>query len=273
VNKSIAVPAQDRVVIPYDGDNLVSFKWTVPAGTAGLTFRLTATVDPENRIDVAHRNNHVITVNRPIIAANHSIPPDTQYESQAPSGFSVANIPSRTSNTSFSWAVWEYENNAFVKRTYGLELNPAAPSIVPDVNSPSRKNTGGTWSMGSGYGFTLAWSTPTRTLSGFTAPPAASHTAVQVASMYFPEFRYSNTVGNFRHLDRNGTNNFRFPANPNAKDNARLHFTPLWFPNGNYQCQGFISDVWTPAGMLSGYYNSNNIKINGSAYDDWYVAR
>jgi hypothetical protein len=89
--------------------------------------------------------------------------------------------------------------------------------------------------------------------------------------MFFPEFKYSNTAGSFRHLDRNGTNNFRFPANRNAKDNARLHFTPLWFPNGSYQCQGFISDVWTPVGMLFGHYNSNIINISGSAYDDWHV--
>jgi len=108
-------------------------------------------------------------------------------------------------------------------------------------------------------------------LAGTTAPPTGSFTAVQSASLYFPEFRFATTNNSFRVLDRNGTNNFRFPTNSHAKDNARLHFTPLYFPNGNYQTQGFLTDIWTPAGMLSGWYNSNTISISGSALDDWYV--
>jgi hypothetical protein len=84
---------------------------------------------------------------------------------------------------------------------------------------------------------------------------------------------YRNTNGNFRSLDMNGINNFRFPVNPNAKDNARLHFTPIWMPDGDYQVQTIISDVWTPAGMLSGYYTTNRVVISGNAYDDWTVGR
>ena len=271
VNKNITIPAKNQVVIPENGNNLVYFKWTVPAGTAGLQFRLTATVDPENRIDVINRNNNVITVNRTIIAANNSTPPDTQFEKKMPSEFSQMSIPIQTSILSNSWAVWEWENGDFIKKTYGLQLGDSTPNIVPDANSPSRKNTSGVWSMGSGYGFTLEWSTPTRTLSGTAAPPTASYTAVQAANLFFPEFKFSNTIGSYRHLDKNGVNSFRFPGNPNAKDNARLHFVPLWFPNGDYQCQGFASDLWTPAGMLSGYYSSNVVKISGSVYDDWYV--
>jgi len=125
--------------------------------------------------------------------------------------------------------------------------------------------------MASGYGFALSWPTPTQTLSGTTSPTAASYTAVQSANLYFPEFKYAMTADNFRVLDKNGTNNFQFPVNPNAKNNGRLHFTPLYYPNGNYQCQGYIYDAWTPAGMMSGYYNSNTMTISGSAYDDWYV--
>jgi hypothetical protein len=272
VNRSVTIPTQNQVVIPHNGDNLVFFKWVVPNGTAGISFRLTAAVDPANRIDMVHRNNLVTTVNRTIIAAVSSNTPDTQYEEKAPSDFSKVAIPTRTSNTSNSWAVWEYTNNAFVRQTYGLELNAFIPSIVPDVNSPSRTYPNGTWAMRSGYGFTLNWQVPTRALSGMTAPPASSHTAVQVASMFFPEFKYSNAPGSYRSLEQTAANAFRFPANPNAKDNTRIHFTPLWYSNGSYICQGFISDTWTPAGMLSGYYNTMNMTITGSALDDWYVA-
>jgi hypothetical protein len=152
-----------------------------------------------------------------------------------------------------------------------LQLNAAAPSITPDINAPSRSFTGGLWRMASGYGFTLSWPTPTQTLTGTAAPPSASYTAVQAADFFFPEFKYGAAVNSFRTLDRNGTNSFHFPANPNAKDSARLHFTPLYYPNGNYQCQGYLYDLWTPAGMLYGFYNSNTMTITGSAFDDWYV--
>ena len=271
VNRSVTVPVRNQVVIPADGNNLVFFRWAVPDGTAGIQFRLTATVDPDNRINVTNRNNHVITVNRTIIAANTSTTPDTQFEARAPSGFSRESIPTRPSATSNSWAIWEWENNAFVRRIYGLELNPLTLRITPDVNSPSRSQSNGVWTMRSGYGFLVDWATPTRTLAGTITPSSTAFTNVQVASIFFPEFRYSNVMGRYRHLDRNGTNNFRLPVNPNATNNARLHFVPLWMPDGDYQCQGFISDVWTPAGMLYGYHSSSIITISGSAYDDWTI--
>lgn len=30
-------------------------------------------------------------------------------------------------------------------------------------------------------------------------------------------------------------------------------------------------DTWTPAGMMYGYYNSNELIIKDSSYDDWYI--
>ena len=90
--------------------------------------------------------------------------------------------------------------------------------------------------------------------------------------MYFPEYKHSMNVNEFRVLDRTAADTFQFPANANAGGNARLHFTPLWFPNGVYRCQAYVADVWTPAGMLSKYYNSSSITIKDSAYDDWYVS-
>jgi hypothetical protein len=255
------------VVIPANGDNLVYFKWTVPSGLNGATLTLRGeairggvAVDTQTLTHGTERRQVSQT-------------PDTQFEKAPPAGFGLVPIPTRTNQTSAQWAEWVYEDGAFVKRTYGLQLNAAAPSITPDVNAPSRSFTGGLWRMASGYGFTLSWLTPTQTLTGTAAPPSASHTAVQAADLFFPEFKYSAAVNSFRTLDRNGANNFHFPANPHAKDNARLHFTPLYYPNGGYQCQGYLYDLWTPAGMLYGFYNSNTMTITGSAFDDWFVGR
>jgi hypothetical protein len=99
------------------------------------------------------------------------------------------------------------------------------------------------------------------------------YTGAQTAYMCFPEFMYSASTGSFRVLDRITANTFSLPANPAAEGNARLHFVPLWFPNTSYIAQGYVADIWTPAGMMSAYRNTAAVKISQSAYDDWYIGR
>lgn len=54
-------------------------------------------------------------------------------------------------------------------------------------------------------------------------------------------------------------------------DYSRVHFTPVWYPDGEYNILVQTS-IWTPKGKLSGYC-FNTILIDGSVYDDWYVTR
>jgi hypothetical protein len=272
ITKSISIPDAKQVIIPYGGDNLVFFRWTVPSSMAGLQFKLVATVDPTGIIAETNKSDNSVTVYRTIDDENNSTTPDTRYEAKMPSDFLNTNPPSRTSYSSLSWAVWEWENGWFKKNTYGLQIDSSStPSIIPDVNAPSRKYANGVWTMGSGYGFTANWNVSLKTASGLLSPNSNTYTAPQVASLYLPEFMYSNSIGEYSSLERNGTNSFNLPINYYAQNSARLHFTPLWFPNGGYICQGLVSDIWTPAGMMYGYYNSNTITITGSAYDDWYI--
>ena len=67
-------------------------------------------------------------------------------------------------------------------------------------------------------------------------------------------------------------NMFSLPPNAKALGNARWHYTPLWFPNGNYTVQARLFDLWTPAGMLD-LYTNDTVTIRDSAYDDWYVGQ
>jgi hypothetical protein len=258
---------KSAVVIPGGGDNLVYFKWMVPSGLNGANLTLKGEVIDGGKVIDTQSFVHG-TERKPV-----SQTPDTVFEKSAPSGFSVTTPPVRTGSGSAQWSEWVYQNNQFVRITYGLNLNTASlPVIVPDVNTPSREQKSGVWYMKSGYGFTENWSIGLQTLSGTTAPTTAMYTNAQMAFMYFPEFRYAMTTGSFRVLDQTATNTFQLPVNPNGK-NARLHFVPLWFPNTNYRVQGYVADVWTPAGMMSGYMLSAPIVINQSAYDDWFLGR
>ena len=125
--------------------------------------------------------------------------------------------------------------------------------------------------MKSGYGYTGNWMIGTKTGSGLLSPLAAAITPAQDARLYFPEFQYSTASRQYRTLDAIGTT-FVLPVNSNA-DNDRLHFVPLWYPDGDYTVQGYAGDLWTPAGMMSEYIASAPITIRESAYDDWYVGQ
>lgn len=258
---------KSAVVIPANGDNLVYFRWTVPSDLNGANVTLKAEVIDSGKVTDTKSFVHG-TEKKPV-----SQTPDTMFEKSAPSGFSIITPPARTGSGSAQWSEWVYEGGTLVRKTYGLTLGTASlPVIVPDMNSPSREYKNGSWTMKSGYGFTANLSIGLQALSGTAAPATAMYTNSQMAFMYFPEFKYGTAVGSFRVLDRTATNTFQLPVNLNGK-NARLHFVPLWFPNTDYSVQSYVADVWTPAGMMSGYMLSAPVVISQTAYDDHYLGR
>jgi len=58
----------------------------------------------------------------------------------------------------------------------------------------------------------------------------------------------------------------------NQSEKCRVHFTPVWYPDGKYQIVLCMFDAWTPAGELW-FYKTYDIEIKGSIYDTWYVTR
>lgn len=258
---------KNDVVIPANGDNLVYFKWLVPSGLSGSSLTLQGEISVNGTVyhtdSMTHGTEQVVV----------SQTPDTVFEKRPPSDFRLISPPSRSGLTTTQWSEWIYENRTFIKKTYGLTMDPASkPVLTPDPDSPSRQYQGGKWTMKSGYGYTVNWPVTTKTGSGLLSPPAAAITPSQDVRLYFPEFQYGMTLGQYRTLDAAGTNTFVLPVNPNA-DNDRLHFVPLWYPDGDYTVQGYAGDLWTPVGMMSGYLTSDPITIKESAYDDWYVGQ
>jgi hypothetical protein len=126
--------------------------------------------------------------------------------------------------------------------------------------------------MKSGYGITMSY-TPSIVRSGsYLMPSSSAYTEVQSVYATFPEFYYSTSAGSYRTLEYSG-GKWVFEANRYADNRERLHFTPLWYPDGNYTVSLHSSEVWTPAGMIYTYINSNTITITEAAYDDWYVGQ
>ena len=100
--------------------------------------------------------------------------------------------------------------------------------------------------------------------------PDSHYTDVQTAVSYFPEFSYDTY---WRLLERTGANTFSFKENEYSTYSRRVHFTPVWYPDGTYYpVYTYVMDMWTPSGMLSTGV-TDSVYIQGSMYDDWYSKR
>ena len=270
-NTTVTVSSQtwEQAVVPANDENLVYFKWIVPSNIVGKKVYCKATVNANLTIDEYNTANNADTLVQTVAKELSSQTPDTQFEKTKPEGFTIPSVPTVQSGKA-AWSMWVYENGAFVKKNYGIAISATLPSIQPDEGSPSAKYVNGYWQMRSGYGFYLSYRPTITSISGYAMPSSTAYTAVQHAYATFPEFTYSVSTNYFRTLQKvSGT--WCFVANPYADGNERLHFTPLWYPNGNYIVSVTATEVWTPAGMISSVRNSNTVRIVDSVYDDWYV--
>ena len=255
----IKTVTQTGVVVPGNEKNLLYFKWTVPTNLGSNKIYVSGEI-VENNSSYGLIKNQYATCKYNVYAT-----PDTQYEASAPDGFTVPGTPTAKSDTA-KWRVWTYENNAFKKLNYGMSISDATATITPD-ESANAEQQGGVWVMKSGYGYGISQNNGVKTLSGYTAAPAAAYTNAQYALALFPEFGYAQTQDNSRTLEL-VSGKWIFREN---SDYGRIHFTPLWYPDGNYTAAVLQSDCWTPAGMISRLSNTNTITISGSAYDDWFI--
>ena len=222
--------------------------------------------------EITFENNDAKVI-QTVAAKPFSATPDTRYEREKPAGFSVPVTPSEYSDT-MTWSMWIYENDAFKKANYGVRIaDGIKPSITPDPGSHSERDTSGTWIMKSGYGISLVFLPAFSEVgSDYLIPPASAVTSVQSAYATFPEFGYLKEVNKYRTLELFG-GAFQFSRNNAADNYERLHFTPLWYPDGAYKVAVTVYDLWTPAGMATARSISNSVTISGSAYDDWSLGR
>lgn len=260
----------NQAAIPANESNLFYIKWTVP-NIPGRTVYVRATVNATSTISEISYSNNAATFSKEIYPNTESQIPNTSFYDTKPLGFTIPRVTGETNGTA-KWSRWEYVSNGFVKREYAIAIASDNPGITPDTDSPSAKKINGIWNMKSGYGITLNYDPRITGISGYFMPDAAAYTEVQHVNVLFPEFNYSTAAGKFRTLE-NLYGAYQFYTNSYASDNDRLHFTPLWYPDGEYIVCTVATECWTPAGMISSYKSSNTIIINGSAYDDWYIGR
>lgn len=268
------------IVIPAGESQLVWCKWRTPSTPQDITITVSNTKGALSQS----------TIKAKVVRVDENEPPNP-VATDRNNSFSAAPIPARAVKASASWGVWwakwhpywvwiphwvwvggedghwvdngwweDHGWNDFFKDNYSASLTGTI-NLSPDDKVPTA--SGGT--MKSGYGV--------KTTAGaqFSTNAPASHvTGAQTATAYFPEFYYKDY---WRLLDRTTSgysSQYQFKANKYSTYNRRVHFLPVWYPNGKYTVDAYIQDAWTPAGMLS-VSIQDTVNISGSLFDDWHI--
>ena len=255
-----------NVVVPASSYNLVYFKWKVPTNLGGKNVTLKADI----YCDGDYWNE--ISNQRATTPYSMYTTPDTQYEENAPSGFSVPSKPSGSTGAA-SWWIYEYENGGFVKKTYKVTLSKSTPNKIEPATGETAFKTDGVWTMKSGYGISLQSRILINPVYGTNTASSGSYTLPQYAYALFPEYNYVFADGKATTLTKVAGEAYSYFEFPTLSTYGKVHFTPLWYPDGDYTVKIVQSDCWTPAGMISLGIVPGSITISGNAYDDWYAGR
>ena len=247
-------------VAPKGDKNLAYFGWYVPDGYASSDVTVKAYID-----DGPYQYSHT-SESFSIASYDTCIEPDTDYNAKAPDGFTVPASPS-DSTTSGRWWQWVYSGGAYAKKQFAV-ANTVNELVLTAPTSPSAYTENGKLYMKSGYGFELSFKDSMYTVSGYTDGSVNECFAPQYYYALFPEYNYTYGRDKCRSIETvSGKKVF-----VNAADMARQHFTPIYYPDGEYKLKAVLSDCWTPAGMIA-TYKTVTVQINGNIYDDWYIGR
>ena len=279
------------IVIPAGDSQVVWVKWHTPKEPG--TVKINVSVNGAGTAKTSFLAR--------IVSLEENVPPDPLATDTNP-GFSTSTLPAEPVKTNASWSVWsaswhakwewepdwhweseghskscpkgcttahgewvddgEWVDNGwydFTSTGYHAALF-ASSDISPDDIVPTKSGD----TMKSGYGIKEDLN------ASFTVNAPGSHyTQVQSAVSYFPEFSYDTY---WRLLEKTGANTFSFKENEYSTYARRVHFTPVWYPDGYYPVYTYVMDMWTPSGMLSTGV-TDSVYIQGSMYDDWYSKR
>lgn len=265
----------EDVIVPSYNENLVYFKVSVPSDSRYLTFKISVSSSVEEYNYANNTSTKVVSVTSVVDSQTE----DTAFESSI-TGFTVPNTftstPTlgETSVSSATWQVWEWSNNAFVLKTYGITYSPTI-SVTADTVVQTETVSGSITTMKSGYGIMFEATTGISSYGSYVMPSNDAYTLAQNGALFLPEYQYSSAINSYRTLEL-VSNILTLEQNSNALNSngssayRRVHFTPIYYPDGMYILKSYIYDVWTPVGMISAATTTSQIKLDGSIYDDWF---
>ena len=260
-----------NIVIPEGDSQLAWVKWHTPSEPQDITITVRT-----NRGTLSQT-----TIKAKVVDLSGNDPPDPKATDTAGS-WRPSSVPSREEKSYAAWSVWWAQWHPywvwhstgdddgywvdegwydFFRDNYSASMTATA-RIEPDEKVPTAAGN----TMKSGYGVS---NTVTATVS--TSAPMSHYTYGQTAVSYFPEFNYTTYWRLLDRLSSGKTARFQFAENIYSTYKQRVHFSPVWFPDGSYTVNTHVMDIWTPAGMLCANL-TDSVTISGSLYDDWHIA-
>ena len=261
----------NNIVIPEGDSQLAWVKWHTPSEPQDITITVRT-----NRGTLSQT-----TIKAKVVDLSGNDPPDPKATDTAGS-WRPSGVPSREEKSYAAWSVWWAQWHPywvwhstgdddgywvdegwydFFRDNYSASMT-ATTRIEPDEKVPTAAGN----TMKSGYGVS---NTVTATVS--TSAPMSHYTYGQTAVSYFPEFNYTTYWRLLDRLSSGKTARFQFAENIYSTYKQRVHFSPVWFPDGSYTVNTHVMDIWTPAGMLCANL-TDSVTISGSLYDDWHIA-
>jgi len=284
-----------NIYIPEGSSQLAWVKWRTPSTPGTVTIHISSNCDVDKSVIVAQ-----------IVDLNENPPPDPQANDRN-DGYSIPSAPAKGDVTTLTWGEWdcwwhenwvwvsdwdwcshsywvtdediesggywdswghwvdngEWEDHGWYKYEwipYWASLS-ATVTIKPDEKSPTATAN----SMKSGYGFNMNTST-----SISSNAPSSHITGAQNVVAYFPEFYYQTWWRLLARVNTGYNASFEFKKNIYSTYYRPVHFSPVWFPDGQYAAYAEIMDAWTPAGMLQ-VNRTAVLTINGNLFSDWHV--
>ena len=260
-----------NIVIPEGDSQLAWVKWHTPSEPQDITITVRT-----NRGTLSQT-----TIKAKVVDLSGNDPPDPKATDTAGS-WRPSSVPSREQKSYAAWSVWWAQWHPywvwhstgdgdgywvdegwydFFRDNYSASMTATA-RIEPDEKVPTAAGN----TMKSGYGVS---NTVTATVS--TSAPMSHYTYGQTVVSYFPEFNYTTYWRLLDRLSSGRTARFQFTENIYSTYKQRVHFSPVWFPDGSYTVNTHVMDIWTPAGMLCANL-TDSVTISGSLYDDWHIA-
>ena len=257
----------ENIPLAGNGSNLVVFRVAVPSATGSYIVKITA--DPDGALNETDENNNTLTKSIQVkaVPASFVTDPDSPDMEQRYKVYGLMDIPSSTPSEYHTWQEVRLESGNYVTRTYWARLTTTI-SILPDsriayADKPKL--------MESGFGFSVYCSTVLTT--NYDHPDKLVGT--QMVWMRYPESAYGQLSQwqDVRDSLKAKTGDpgdtsvvWQLKANPWSVTGSRLHYVPLWYPDGSYTAWGQAFYAWSPVGQLFDF-ETDALAISGDMYD------
>ena len=256
----------ENIPIPGNGSNLTVFRITVPSA-GNYTVKISA--DPDGELDETDESNNILTKDIQVKTVPTSIvadPDDTAME-QRYTAYGLSRLSVPASSTHHTWQEIRLISGSYVTKIFYARLTTTF-QILPDrrityVDNPRQ--------MESGFGFSVQCTT---TLSTNYDHPEKL-VGAQMVWVRYPESAYGQlstwqSVWDSLNVNTGEAGDmmitWQLALNPYSVTGSRLHYVPLWLPDGEYVAWAQAFYAWSPVGQMF-EHKTDKLTIEGDMYD------